>query len=322
MVTLFIILGILAFLALAVLIISYICFRMAFYVTEEQKHPNREFDVPDGEIYEPHHEKMKAWMREIRALPHEDFYITAYDGLRLHGRYYESKKGAPIEILMHGYRGNAERDLCGGVQRCFMLGRNTLIIDQRGSGESDGNVISFGIKERYDCKSWVEFLVSHFGDDVKIITSGISMGAATVLMAQELDLPKNVVGVLADCGYNSPRKIIEKTIREMKLPPKLAYPFVKLGAKVYGKFDLEETTPEKALAKCRVPVIFFHGDTDDFVPHYMSEKNFAACASPRRLVTVHGAGHGLSYIIAPELYLKEISEFFTENGVLTVVADK
>ena len=103
-------------------------------------------------------------------------------------------------------------------------------------------VITFGIKEHRDCLSWVDYMVKRWPDR-KIILTGISMGAATVVMAAGEPLPENVIGVLADCGYTSPKEIICEVIRQMKLPPKLSYPFVKLGAKIFGKFDLEEITP-------------------------------------------------------------------------------
>ena len=41
------------------------------------------------------------------------------------------------------------------------------------------------------------------------------MGAATVMMASNLSLPKNVIGILADCGYDSPRNIIKKYIYDI-----------------------------------------------------------------------------------------------------------
>ena len=293
-----------------VLLISLLCFFVAFYSPRRTPMGPDEFSIPDGEIYEPFREKMVAWIKEARALPHEDVSIQSFDGLTLRGKYYEYAPGAPIELMLHGYRGNAERDMGGGVQRCFALGRSALVVDQRASGTSDGSVITFGVRESKDCLKWVDFMVAHFGPDVKIILTGISMGASTVLMAAGQPLPKNVIGVLADCGYTSAKEIMYKVIRQMKLPPALAYPFVKLGARLYGGFDLEAMPPVEAVKRCRVPVIFFHGEDDDFVPCQMSVVNYHACASRKRLVTIPGAGHGLSFPVAPKEYLKAAGEFF------------
>ena len=307
---LWILLGIMAAIALAVLLIAYLCYRMAFFAPKRKETPSDEIDIPKGEIYEVFRESMENWAREVRALPHEDVSITSFDGLTLHGKFYEYAPNAPIELMFHGYRGSAERDLCGGVQRCFALGRSALIVDQRCAGKSEGHVITFGIKEHRDCLCWVDFMIRHFGPDVKIILTGISMGASTVLMAGGKPLPHNVIGILADCGYSSARDIIQIVIRKMGLPVTLSYPFVKLGAKLYGGFDLEESSPSEMLKHCTVPVIFFHGEADDFVPCEMSRINYETCASKKRLVTIPSAGHGLSYPVAPELYLQSLREFF------------
>ncbi|MBO5796948.1 MAG: alpha/beta hydrolase [Clostridia bacterium] len=293
--------------------ISYVCFRMAFLAKKEDE--TEEFPLPPGEIYEPHRDQMVQWMKEARALPHEEVSIRSFDGLTLRGNYYEYAPGAPVELMFHGYRGRAERDLCGGVQRCFALGRSALIVDQRACGHSEGCVITFGVKESRDCRDWVDFMIRKFGPEVKIILTGISMGAATVMMAAAKPLPPQVIGLLADCGYTSAKAIIQKVIADMKLPPKLAYPFVRLGAWLFGHFDLETTPPVEAMTRCAVPAIFIHGEADDFVPYQMSEENFAACTAEKTLLTVPGAGHGLAYIIDPEGYLATLREFSEKMGI-------
>ena len=109
-----IVLWILLALVLLVLLISYVCFRMAFYASRKEVRP--EFDIPEGEIYEPFREKMVNWMKQTRALPREDMAITAFDGLKLTGKYYHVADGAPLEIQCHGYKGNAIRDFAGAWQ--------------------------------------------------------------------------------------------------------------------------------------------------------------------------------------------------------------
>ena len=305
---------------LLVLAISYYCFRIGFYVPP-RKDPGDAIEFPEGKIYEPFYDAMRKWTLETRALPQEDFYIRTFDGLKLHGKYYEYAPGAPIELMFHGYRGAAERDLSGGVQRCFKLGRSALIVDQRASGKSEGNVISFGINEHRDCLAWVNFMVEHFGPDVKIILTGISMGASTVMIAGGTNLPENVIGILADCGFTSAKEIILTVLKQMHLPPKLAYPFVKLGAKLFGHFDLEEVDAVTALKNCTVPVIFYHGEEDDYVPCNMSKTAYEACASRKKLVTIPGAGHGLSYPVAPEHYRSTLREFFGPDASSPIVRE-
>ena len=278
------------------LITSLVCFLMVFYCKRKAPLGPDEYEIPPGEIYEVYREDMVAWTKAIRSMPCEDMEITSFDGLKLRAKYYEYEAGAPIEILFHGYKGYAERDLSGGVERCFRLGRSVILVDHRASGRSDGHVTTFGINERHDCHSWIRYAIERFGDDVKLIISGVSMGAATVMMTAGDPLPENVICVLADCGYTSPREIICKVLKDMKLPDKVFYPFIKLGARIFGRFNLDETSPIEAMRKCTLPVVFVHGDTDDFVPHRMSVRLCEECASDKKtLITIRGAGHGLAF---------------------------
>ena len=294
----------------ATLGIAYYGYQGAFHFDRRIKRDPEEFDLPHGTVYEPFYDRMLERMKETRAIPHRDYSITSFDGLTLWGTFYEHKPGAPIELMFHGYKGSGERDLCGGVQRCFVMGHSAFIVDQRGSGRSGGKVCSFGINERRDCHSWIRFLKKEFGEDVKIILTGVSMGAATVMMAASEPLPDNVKGILADCGYSSPKEIIRLVMERQGLPAKLLYPFVKLGARLFGHFDLEETSPLEAMKKCTVPVIFFHGAEDDFVPCEMSRRNYEACVAPKTLSVVPGAGHCLGCLVDTEGYLATLDKFY------------
>ncbi len=308
MITFLIVLGILILLTL---VVSFVCFYITFYNKENSKIRDKN-EMPPGKEYVPYYPLMRSWMAERENMPYTEISIKSFDGLTLKGKYYEKQKGAPIELMFHGYRGSAERDLCGGIQRCFALNRNVLIVDQRAHGQSDGNVITFGLFEARDCLSWINHIIEHFGQDVKIILCGISMGAATVAIAAGEKLPKNVIGVLADCGYTSSKDIICKVIGGLKLPPKLLYPFVRLGGIIFGGFDVNKANPQKALKNCTVPIIFIHGKGDNFVPYQMSEANFNEVNSKKRILLVEGASHGAAFLVDKENYLETLKNFYDE----------
>lgn len=303
-----IILAIVAGLALLVLLIAYICFQISCY--DSRKPRKDKYPLPQGEIYEPYHDQMIRWIEQTRAMPHEDMQIKSFDGLTLRAKYYEFAPGAPIELMFHGYRGCAEGDLCGGVQRCFLLGRSAVIVDQRACGKSEGHVISFGINERRDCHSWIKHLIGRFGPDVKIMLTGISMGASTVLLAAGQELPENVVGVLADCGFTSAEEIIKRVAGLMKMPPNLSYPFVRLGARIFGGFDLNADSALEAAKRCKLPLMLVHGEEDDFVPCEMSRRIYDVYQGPKTIFTVPNAGHGLAYLLDIEGYVRVHKEFF------------
>jgi len=296
--------------AAVALLLSWFCFHIVFFSSRRKPFDEEAVMTPSGAVYDPFRPQMEQWIRQTRAMPGQRLSIRSFDGLILCGTYYEYAPGAPIELMFHGYRGTSERDLCGGVQRCFALGHSALIVDQRGCGRSGGDTITFGIREKRDCRAWVELAVSTWGPDCRIILTGISMGASTVLMAAGGDLPEQVVGVLADCGFTGAEDIIKKVMRQIHLPASLLYPFVAWGARIFGRFDVGEDSALEAMGRCRLPVIFFHGEADDYVPCDMSRRNYEACTARKMLVTVPGAGHGLSFPVAPDCYLAAMREFF------------
>jgi len=289
-------------------IVLLICFFMVFYSpTRKEVKP-----LPDGKLYEEWKETLISYADEVSSLSCREVEIISKDGLRLRGKYFEYSPDAPIELMFHGYRGCAESDLSGGVIRCRKLGHSSLIVNNRGNGSSDGHVITFGVKESLDVPLWVDFILKEINPRARIILTGISMGASTVMLASQNPLPENVIGVLADCGYTRAGDIIKKVIRDMKLP-KLAYFFVRLSGKLFGGFDIEAADCTKAVSETKLPVIFFHGDADSFVPCEMSVENYNACTSRKRLVIIECAEHGLAYPVNPEKYLDELESFFSKK---------
>ena len=270
--------------------------------------------LPEGEQYARGRERMEALIAEMDAIPYESVTITARDGTRLFARYYHVQDGAPLQIQMHGYHGSAIRDFCGGGKLARESGQNALIVDQRAQGKSGGRAITFGVLERFDCLDWITYANARWAPET-ILLYGVSMGAATVLMANGLDLPANVRGIVADCPYSSPYAIIEKVCREMGLPPRLAMPVVRLGGLLWGGFDLCAASPTEAVMTAKVPMLLIHGEDDRFVPCAMSREIAAHAGHHLRLETFPDAGHGLSFIEDFPRYRAAIEQFQRDCGI-------
>ncbi len=301
----YIIIGTAAGVLLLLFLLTLIPYLMAFY-------SNRKKQIPLYYGLEGKDDAQTLRCRELIdnfiKLPYEDVYIQSYDGLRLHGRYYHTSDNAPIDILFHGYKSIVDRDFSGIGIECLRRGHNALMIDERAHGKSDGKTISFGIKERFDVISWCEYANERFGNNIKIVLLGISMGAATVLMASELNLPENVIGIVADCPYSSPEEIIKKVTRDLHLPVWLLYPFTRLAARVFGGFGLESASALEAVKNTDIPIMLIHGEADDFVPTRMSDR-IAEQGGTISYTRVKDARHGLSFIADYELYMNKFNEF-------------
>lgn len=297
---------------LLVVLASYLCYRRVFSVPKQSRESL--FEMPDTEQYTPYAQKAGQMIRGALNIPYEPVTVSSYDGTKLFGKCYFADARAPWMIMFHGYRSGAERDFCGGLKFGIDRGFNVLLVDQRAHGKSEGKCLTFGIRERYDCLSWVRYVLSRAGEHAQIVLYGMSMGAATVLMATALELPKQVVGIVADCGYSSPSAIIKKVIRDRHLPLFPTYAFVRLGGILFGGFDLASASAEKAMDTCDIPVLFIHGEDDRFVPCGMGRENFRRCRSAGKvLLTVPGAGHGMSYMTDKNAYLTAVSDFLEKT---------
>lgn len=286
---------------------AWYAYRTAFQADPKRIAPVR--SVPEGEAYAPHRELTLRNIDDLLARPYETVTITSRDGLRLAGKYYAGNPGAPLMLFFHGYRSTAARDGSGGFQLCLHRGFSVLMADQRGHGDSEGDAITFGIRERYDCLDWANAAVEKFGPETKILLLGVSMGAATVLMAADLPLPPQVKGIIADCGYDSPEDILRATMRRWHYPQFPTWQLVWLGAKLFGHLDVRECSALESMKHARVPVLLIHGEADNVVPCEMATALRNACAAPVTLLTVPGAGHGMSCYTDPEAYEKALDDF-------------
>jgi len=299
-------------LLLLTLLISWYTYQICFF---SPMNGRGQVHFPEGEQYQKHRERIRSLYRVLRDRPSETVSITSHDGLRLSGRYYHCKDGAPLDIGFHGYRSSPFTDFAGGSEISFLRGHNLLLIDQRAHGSSQGRTITFGLQERKDCLNWIQYALNRFGADVKITLFGVSMGAATVLMASGLSLPKNVKGIVADCPYANAGAIIRKVCADRHYPVKLSYPFIRLGARLFGSFNLEETDAIDAVRRSQVPILIIHGDDDLFVPPQMSEEVAKAHPHIVRREGFPNAGHAISYLEDTERYRRIVNEF--QNQILS-----
>lgn len=294
-------------LVVIILGLSYYAFRIAFLAPPHLD--TNHYFVPEGAQYDEVRDGIKQSVARMAQRKYEPVTITSFDGSKLFARYYHVADDAPVQIFFHGYKSSSLLDCSGGSYFAEQLGHNAIVVDQRSHGQSDGMVITFGIKERKDCLCWIQYAIRRFGKEVPIILSGLSMGAATVLMVTDLHLPPNVKGIIADCPYSSPKEIIMKVAKQMHFPPRLMFPFVWLGGFLFGHFNLLESSAIEAVKECNIPILILHGDADELVPYEMSVQMQKSCTKNITLETFSGAGHGLSYMTIPDKYEKVVLEF-------------
>lgn len=258
-------------------------------------------------------EVFKESLEYLDGLKSERVYTTSFDGLRLAASYYNNNNSDTTILLFHGYRSDGRFDFACAVKYYIEMGLNILVVDQRANGESEGRLITFGIKERRDAVAWTEFINREYAPK-SIFLSGVSMGATTVMMAANLELPDNVKGIIADCGFTAAPDIIKKVaLQAFKINAAPILPVLNLMCKIFGRFSLYETTTIKSLSESDIPIFFIHGKKDGFVPCKMTEQSHQAARAEKHICLVEDADHGISFLVDTENIQKQITQFVSAH---------
>ena len=264
------------------------------------------------EAYIPQIEIDREWLWKQT---HESLTILSNDGLKLSGNLFPVKNARATVICLHGYTGCSVRDYSSLAKYYLDNNFQVLLVDHRAHGESEGKYIGFGVLERHDSLKWIEYLNERFGENQKILMHGTSMGAATALMLTGLDLPKNVSGVVADCGFTSPWDVFKSVLKNTYHLP--AFPLLHLTsviARIVAGYDYKECSAKEEVKKAKVPILLIHGNADTFVPTYMCEEIYKNCPNAQMQI-VEGAGHAESFYKDPQLYKEKLQELFEKCGL-------
>jgi hypothetical protein len=239
--------------------------------------------------------------------------VTAQDGITLRGTEYLSNTDSQKwVIVLHGYHSNPQAVEPVGMHFAEK-GYNVLIPSMRASNESDGKYIGMGWLDKDDLKCWINLIVKE-NPNAQIVLHGSSMGAATVLMASGDELASNVKAIIEDSGYTSVWEIFASEAKaRFNLPSFPVLNAFQVVAKIRAHYDIKEASALEQVKKSTTPILFIHGDQDDFVPESMCEKLYQAATCKKEKLVVQGAGHTESRYKAPELYYNAIFNFLEDN---------
>lgn len=262
-------------------------------------------DDTEGEV-----EEDVNWL--VKNSNYADKYINSFDNLKLHG--YEVKnenKTNKWAIVVHGYTSEGEL-VSSKAKHFYEMGYNVLVPDLRGHGKSEGDYIGMGWDDRLDIIEWINNILED-NPNSEIILHGTSMGAATVLSTSGENLPNNVKAIIADCGYTSVWNEFTYQLKALFNLP--SFPVMNLSnmvTMVKAGYSLKDASPIEQVAKSKTPILYIHGDKDDFVPYYMMDELYRATSSEKSKLTVQNAGHGKADLVNPDLYWNTVTDFLSK----------
>lgn len=263
--------------------------------------------------YGRHFANIMAGDQFLREHNAQDLQITSHDGLRLCAAYVPAENPKGTIILAHGYRSCKLVDFGLVFDYYHNMGMNIIVPDQRAHGKSQGRFITFGVKESRDMQDWIAYHNANLCA-CPVFLSGLSMGASTMLYLADADLPHNVRGIIADCGFTSPKEIISCVYRRtVHLPAAVSLWAAELFARLFAGFSLYEKDTRKALQNAKLPVLLVHGIADGFVPCEMTQQGYAACTGVKQLLLVEGADHGVSFLVDRPRYTKLVTDFIADH---------
>lgn len=253
-------------------------------------------------------ENSEKWSEAIQQKQVE---VKANDNITLRGTEYlnqeETNKWA---IILHGYRSNPSSVLTIG-EHFSEKGYNVLIPSMRACADSEGEYVGMGWLDKEDLKCWINLIIEE-NKNAEIILHGSSMGAATVLMASGDELPANVKNIIADSGYTSVWDIFASEAKaRFNLPEFPVLNMFQIVANRKAKYDIKEVSSLEQVKKSKTPILFIHGDKDDFVPEYMCEKLYDATNCKKEKIIIHGAGHTDGKYREPEKYYNTIFDWIS-----------
>lgn len=253
-------------------------------------------------------ENSEKWSEEIQQKQVE---VKANDNITLRGtEYLKQEETNKWAIILHGYRSNPSSVLTIG-EHFSEKGYNVLIPSMRACADSEGEYVGMGWLDKEDLKCWINLIIEE-NKNAEIILHGSSMGAATVLMASGDELPANVKNIIADSGYTSVWDIFASEAKaRFNLPEFPVLNMFQIVANRKAKYDIKEASSLKQVKKSKTPILFIHGDKDDFVPEYMCEKLYDATNCKKEKLIIHGAGHTDGKYREPEKYYNTIFDWIS-----------
>jgi len=243
-------------------------------------------------------------------LPFQSFELDSTDGVQLHGWRIETREPKDIMIFFHGYAA-AKDTMLGVAQYWYAKGWTCLVLDFRGSGDSQGRVTTLGVREALDVAAIWGWARDHY-PKARLVGYGDSMGGVAMMNAIHEGFIKPHA-VIAEKPFARMLDTIRNRFRAMQVP---GFPSANLltfwGGVQLGYNGFRHNPVEYATA-IECPTLLLHGENDPRVTVEAVRSIKHAIGTNATLHVFQGAKHEslLDYDLAQ--YETVTSNWFARN---------
>ena len=245
---------------------------------------------------------------------HEAWNVVSIDGLNLNAVHFiPNHQCHRYVILIHGY-GCDQRYSWDYAPTYLQYDFDVVTPDLRACGMSEGMYLTMGVKESDDILIWIEKIIEH-DEQAQIILHGVSMGAATALIAASKCDSQNLAAVISDCAYTRVYDIFcDQLVQIFNLPTFPIMDCVEIVSKLKTGVSISEAAPIDYVQNIRVPVLFIHGTADNLVPYHMMYQLYNNCGSNiKEKETFDDVAHASAKLADPNRYYNCIFQFLLQK---------
>ncbi|MBK5241495.1 alpha/beta hydrolase [Clostridium sp.] len=252
-------------------------------------------------------EKGNIQIEEFNKLEKQEIYIDSEYGYKIHGFFFPNNNSKKVIILCHGITWS----LYGSIKYMDMFlkrGFAVFIYDHRNHGLSGGKDTSFGYYEKFDLRKCTDWLYNNLGNDIIVGLHGESMGAGIVL--QNIVIDSRIKFCIDDCGYSDAEDLFKYRLAKDYNIKK--FPLIKLSSKICKMrvgWNFKDVSPITSLPKVKIPILFIHGEEDDYVPTFMCNQMYSVKNGYKDIYIALGAGHAQAYSKNSDEYEKRVHDF-------------
>ncbi len=311
------------FFAVIALILLILIIISNYFVNYSMKRKSIDYRDPKEPKYtrkEAERENFDKAMSDVKSFSENnscfELNISTFDSEILYAKAFLQENSNKWALLHHGYR-TSHKFVQDVAMNFYHNNYNVITPDLRAHGKSGGKFISMGYFESKDTLKWLEYIISR-DKNAEVVLYGESMGSATVLQASD-KLPENVSCIISDSGYTNAYQMFKEQMKyRFNLPSFPILDIAKIIAKMRIKYDISKASPIDSIKNATIPILFIHGDKDNFVLPYMQKMLYDTYNGPKEKLLVENAAHVVSRFINPKDYYEKLFDFVEKYSKISL----